>query len=152
MYLSLFPSSQLPCLPRSPGRPSVPFLVHVNYCLGLSLSYLCWGPQSTWPPGLCPAGSQAAGAAARAAGSCSLPSPFSLAWTSRTWNAGWATLNLSLTLDLCTFTTTVLKPPGHVGQGINLEIYNSSETWPSLTCPVILGNSLLFPGPQFPHL
>lgn len=65
-------------------------------CLGaliaaLACPYLCLGPQSTWPPGLCPAGSQAAGSAASAAGSCSLPSagPGPPGPDLRGWLGGW---------------------------------------------------------------
>lgn len=77
VYLSLFPASQH----VSPGSQTGP-LSHSSCALITALARLCslcLGPQSTWPPGLCPAGSQAAGAA----GSCSLPSPCVLAWASR---------------------------------------------------------------------
>lgn len=68
--------SQPPSLPVSPGpqvRHRVPVLVVIDASGSLSLPYLRLGPQSTWPPGPCPAGSQAA--AASVAGSCSPPTP-----------------------------------------------------------------------------
>lgn len=82
----------------------------------LACPYLRLGPQSTWPPGLCPAGSQAAGSAASAAGSCSLPSagPGPPGPDLRGWLGGC--LAVSLSSDLCTFSTWALCPPA-VGQG-----------------------------------
>lgn len=70
-------------------RPCVPVSVLITALAWPSGSYLCLGPQSTWPPGLCPAGSQASGAAASVAGSCSPPPlcpQLSLAWASRAWS------------------------------------------------------------------
>lgn len=90
-------------------------------CLGaliaaLACPYLCLGPQSTWPPGLCPAGSQAAGSAASAAGSCSLPSagPGPPGPDLRGWLGGC--LAVSLSSDLRPFSTRALSPQA-VGQG-----------------------------------
>lgn len=72
-----------PLTPPSPGCVSARFCapycqpgrlsssLQVNHCPGLSLLCLLLGPQLTWPPGLCPAGNPAAGAAASIAGSCS---------------------------------------------------------------------------------
>lgn len=68
----------------SPQIPSQAFCsclyVLITACACLSLSCLLLGPQSTWPPGLCPAGSQAAGAVASVAGSCSPHTTPSSAW------------------------------------------------------------------------
>lgn len=96
---------------HAPRAPSQAFCL----CLGALISalacpYLLLGPQSTWPPGLCPAGSQAVGSAASAAGSCSLPSagPGPPGPDLRGWLGGC--LAVSLSSDLCTFSTRALSP------------------------------------------
>lgn len=127
--ISIHPPSLSPQAPRQALCPSLCVLITALACL--SLPYLRLGPQSTWLPGLCPAGSQAAGAAARVAGSCS-PPPTSSAWPGLSGpdlgEAVWATASfLSATSDLCTVSTTAPSCPQDTsGRGSSWR--SSSET------------------------
>lgn len=135
--LSWFPAPQ-PQRPRSGPASQSLLITALAWPAG---SYLCLGPQSTWPPGLCPAGSQAAGAPASVAGSCSPPAPpppaqLGLGFQGLVWG-GWRgrCLSISPTADLCTF----LVPRDMGDQGVK----SGDQHRPSLTSPVILGG--LFP-------
>lgn len=140
-----------PRLYVSPGHQSGTLLQScwVHHGLGLSLSYLRLGPQSTWPPGRCPEGSWAAEAAARASGSCSSPSvQLGLRFLGLMCEAGRAaaSLSISLTSDLFHLHHHVDLVPGHVGQGTNqVRREPDSKAWALLTCSVILGKSLFLP-------
>lgn len=149
VYLSLFPSSQLPYLPSLPGRPSVPFLVDVNHCLGLSLLAVPGAPvnMATWPLS---AGSPAAGLLQVLLGVVVSPP----AWPGLPGPdpRGWLGHSLPFPdLGPVHLHRHSAQAPRTCGAGDEVR-RSSSETWPSLTCPVILGKSLFFPGPQFPHL
>lgn len=102
---SWFPAPQ----PQRPRSGPVSQSLLITAWAWPSGSYLCLGPQSTWPPGLCPAGSQAAGAPASVAGSCSPPAPpppaqLGLGFQGLVWGGWWGRcLSISPTADLCTF-------------------------------------------------
>lgn len=125
--------------PAPQVRHCVPVSVLITALAWRPLCYMRLGPQSTWPPGLCPAGSQAAGAAASVAGSCSPPPPSS-AWPGRPGpDLGRLLGPLPVCFPdcrRCTFpTTALLVSPGRGGQGVK----SGDQLRPSLTSRVIWG-------------
>lgn len=119
---------QHPQPPQRPGSGPASQSLLITALAWPSGSYLCLGPQSTWPPGLCPAGSQAAGAPASVAGNCSPSAPpplaqLGLGFQGLVWGGWWGRcLPIFPTADLCTFPTTVLLvPAGCWGQGSSQE-------------------------------
>lgn len=155
VYVSLFPSTQPPCLPRSLVRHTVLLSVCLITALACLFPICAWGPSQHGHLASVRREARPLGAAASVAGSCSSPPLIQLGLGF--WGLIWEKLcrplhlTISLASDLCTFSITAsLTPEGHLRQRIKSGAV--SEIWPSLTCPVIWGKSLFFSELQFPCL